>query len=150
MKKLTVTVMVMISIIVFSCVGISLWLFMMPNVIYKENDFLKYHLLTHKKIKEATRNSQNYFFEYYPNDESSPVYSSVYFCDFDLKRMDNNYNEIINYIKSTGYTVNNDDVWYIKGFETIYDDSFILSKSPVVGNEKKENCLGLTFAENVK
>ncbi len=144
MNKLTVV----ITVIIFTFISVYLWLFMMPNVIYKENDFLKYHLLTHKKIKEVPRISQNYFFEYYPNDESSPIYSSVYFCD--LKRMANNYNEIVNYIKSTGYTVNNDNVWYIKGAETIYDDAFMLSKSPVVGSEKKENCLGLTFSESVK
>ncbi|MER2472743.1 hypothetical protein [Photorhabdus laumondii] len=147
MKKLTITI-VMILMMALSCICLFLWLFMMPNVLYKESDFLKYHLLTNEKIKEAPRISKNYFFEYYPNDESSPIYSSVYFCD--LRDMDNSYNRMINYMKSTGYTVNNDEIWYMKGFETIYDDSFILSKSSVVENEKKEHCLALTFAENVK
>lgn len=131
-----------------SCICLFLWLFMMPNIIYKENDFLKYHLLTNEKIKEAPRISKNYFFEYYPNDESSPIYSSICFCD--LIDMGNSYNRIVDYIKSTGYIVNNDAIWYMKGSETIYDDSFILLKSSVVGNEKKEHCLELTFAENVK
>ncbi|WP_339374845.1 hypothetical protein [Photorhabdus australis] len=38
----------------------------------------------------------------------------------------------------------------IKGYESIYDDYFILSKQHVVRNEKKENCLALTFSENIK
>ncbi|MDB6372932.1 hypothetical protein [Photorhabdus bodei] len=147
MKKLTITT-IMILMMALSCICVFLWLFMMPNVIYKENDFLKYHLLTNEKIKEVPRISKNYFFEYYPNDESSPIYSSVYFCD--LIDMENSYNRIVEYIKSTGYIVNNDAIWYMKGFETIYDDSFILSKSSVAENEKKEHCLALTFAKNVK
>ncbi|WP_141096797.1 hypothetical protein [Photorhabdus luminescens] len=147
MNKLTVTI-VLILTIGLSCICLFLWLFMMPNVIYKENDFLKYHLLTNEKIKESLRISKNYFFEYYPNDESSSIYSSIYFCD--LIDMENSYNRIVDYIKSTGYVVNNDAIWYMKDYETVYDDSFILSKSSIVGNEKKEHCLELTFAENVK
>ncbi|WP_146747903.1 MULTISPECIES: hypothetical protein [unclassified Photorhabdus] len=147
MNKLTVTI-VIILMMALSCICLFLWLFMMPNVIYKENDFLKYHLLTNEKIKEAPRISKNYFFGYYPNDESSPIYSSIYSCD--LIDMENSYNRIVDYIKSTGYIVNNDAIWYMKGSETIYDDSFILSKSSIVGDKKKDHCLELTFAENVK
>ncbi len=119
------------------------WFLSMPNVFYSEKDFFKYNLLTYNEIRNSPRVSENYVFEYSPNDETSPQRSTIYFCD--LKDISSSYNELVHYINENGFFIsrNNSLLYKDSSKDDVY---FILDK--VIFNKKE--CLELIFSKEIK
>ncbi|GKW16639.1 hypothetical protein PEC301937_25880 [Pectobacterium carotovorum subsp. carotovorum] len=76
------------------------WLIIVPYTVYTEKDIFKYYTLTYKEIRDVPRMSNNYYFSYGPSDEANPQISTIYLCDLD--NINEAYNELLDYVNSTG------------------------------------------------
>ncbi|WP_224653156.1 hypothetical protein [Pectobacterium versatile] len=105
-----------IKIIVFfiTCIGFILllpYLFVNASYSYTKNDYIRYHLLTFKEVKEMPFISTNYSIEYDSPDGTSGLTNSVFFSNVDLEKK----LELIDYINKLGFKKHENMFWIKSG-----------------------------------
>jgi len=92
--------------------GLLLWLVISGSVkttVYTEKDFFSYHTLTHKEIENATRITDNYYFEAHPGDGYSPSNSIIFKGAADTTAL-HAYLEKLGYVKQKR-TLGEKEIW---------------------------------------
>ncbi|ASY75780.1 hypothetical protein BJJ97_07575 [Pectobacterium polaris] len=105
-----------IKIIVFfiTCIGFTLllpYLFVNASYSYTKSDYIKYHLLTFKEVKEMPFISKNYSIEYDSPDGTSGLTNSVFFSNVNLEKK----SELIDYLNKLGFKKHEDMFWIKDG-----------------------------------
>ncbi|BES86403.1 hypothetical protein PEC302107_30170 [Pectobacterium araliae] len=97
-----------------TCIGFMLllpYLFVNASYSYTKDDYIKYHFLTFKEVKEMPFISTNYSIEYDSPDGTSGSTNSVFFSNVNLEKK----SEIINYLNKLGFKKHEDMFWIKSG-----------------------------------
>ena len=72
---------VLLAVTSFILVGLFVWMLASGSdktVVYKQDNFLSYHILTDSEIQNAPRITENFYFESHPGDGYAPSNSIIF------------------------------------------------------------------------